>query len=106
MILDLYSRKVIGWGVSRRIDTNLALSALQMAIARRQPGSPLLKSDIVALLKRFRNAVFHFQKDLESEKLLVFLEKPETEMWTQQVFKAFGRFFLEQSEKFFEKAQG
>lgn len=65
----------------------------------------LLKSDNVALLKRFRNAVFHFQKDLESQKLLGFLEKPETELWTQQVFKAFGRFFLEQSEKFFEKTQ-
>lgn len=42
VILDLYSRKVIGWGVSKRIDTNLALSALQMAIARRQPASGVI----------------------------------------------------------------
>lgn len=38
VILDLYSRKVIGWGISKRIDAKLAMSALAMAIARRQPG--------------------------------------------------------------------
>jgi transposase InsO family protein len=38
VILDLYSRKVIGWGLSKRIDAKLAVSALEMAIARRTPG--------------------------------------------------------------------
>jgi transposase InsO family protein len=37
VVLDLYSRRVIGWGVSKRIDGELALSALRMAIARRKP---------------------------------------------------------------------
>ena len=37
IILDLYSRKVIGWQVSKRIDGALALGALEMAIARREP---------------------------------------------------------------------
>lgn len=37
VILDLYSRKVIGWGLSKRIDAKLAVSALTMAIARRKP---------------------------------------------------------------------
>jgi transposase InsO family protein len=37
VILDLYSRKVIGYAVSKRIDSDLALSALKMAIARRSP---------------------------------------------------------------------
>jgi transposase InsO family protein len=37
VILDLYSRKVIGWHVSRQIDGELALSALKMAIAIRRP---------------------------------------------------------------------
>jgi putative transposase len=36
-ILDAYSRKVIGYAVSTRLDTALALEALKMAIARRQP---------------------------------------------------------------------
>lgn len=35
IILDLYSRKVIGWAISKKIDGKLTLSALQMAIVRR-----------------------------------------------------------------------
>lgn len=38
VILDLYSRRVIGWGISKRIDSDLAFSALRMAIAQRKPG--------------------------------------------------------------------
>lgn len=37
VILDLYSRKVIGWQISKKIDRHLVLDALKMAIARRQP---------------------------------------------------------------------
>jgi len=37
VILDLYSRKVIGWSISKKIDGKLALSALEMAIKRRKP---------------------------------------------------------------------
>jgi len=37
-ILDAYSRKVIGYAISMSLDTALTLSALRMAIARRQPG--------------------------------------------------------------------
>ncbi len=35
-ILDLFSRKCIGWALSRRIDTELCLEALEMAIAQRK----------------------------------------------------------------------
>lgn len=37
IILDLYSRRVIGWNISKRIDADLALGALTMAIAKRKP---------------------------------------------------------------------
>jgi transposase InsO family protein len=37
VVIDLYSRKVIGYDVSKHIDSNLTLSALKMAIARRSP---------------------------------------------------------------------
>lgn len=37
VILDLYSRKVIGWSISKRIDGQLTLNALRMAIQRRNP---------------------------------------------------------------------
>jgi transposase InsO family protein len=34
-ILDLYTRKIIGWGISKRIDGELCLAALRMALERR-----------------------------------------------------------------------
>jgi len=37
VILDLYSHKVIGWAISKRIDGDLTLDALNMAIPRRGP---------------------------------------------------------------------
>lgn len=37
VILDLFSRKVIGWSISKKIDGALAINALEMAIKRRHP---------------------------------------------------------------------
>ena len=37
IILDLCSKRVIGWAVSRNIDRNLTLGALKMAVERRKP---------------------------------------------------------------------
>lgn len=37
VILDLWSRKVVGWAISDRIDAELTLAALQMAVADRKP---------------------------------------------------------------------
>jgi len=39
VILDGLSRKVIGYAISKTLDTTLTLSALKMAIAQRQPQS-------------------------------------------------------------------
>lgn len=36
-ILDRYSRKVIGWAISKRIDADLCLAALKSALQTRQP---------------------------------------------------------------------
>ena len=41
-VLDLYSRKVVGWSMSPRITKELVLDALQSAIATRCPGEELL----------------------------------------------------------------
>lgn len=37
VILDLFSRKVVGWAISRHIDRNLCLEALRMALETRKP---------------------------------------------------------------------
>ena len=41
-ILDLYSRKIVGWAMSDRIDTALVIQALAMALLHRQPPAQLL----------------------------------------------------------------
>jgi len=41
-ILDAFSRRVIGWALERRLDDELTLTALCMALARRAPPSGLV----------------------------------------------------------------
>jgi transposase InsO family protein len=41
-ILDLYSRKIVGWAMSQHIDTALVLKALAMALPHRRPPAQLL----------------------------------------------------------------
>lgn len=42
VILDLFSRRVVGWAMSNRIDCQLTLTALKMALWRRRPTPGLL----------------------------------------------------------------
>jgi len=60
-ILDVFSRRVVGWAVSKRINTRLCLEALKMAIDNRNPpagcihhsdrGVQYASDDYVSLLK-------------------------------------------------------
>jgi putative transposase len=62
VVLDLYSRKVIGWAISTHINQELTLAALERAIALRKPlpgcvhhsdqGVQYCADDYIALLKR------------------------------------------------------
>ena len=61
VVMDLYSRRIIGWSMSRRINRHLVLDALNMALGQRRPGNNLihhsdrgvqyLSDDFQALLK-------------------------------------------------------
>src|SRR5438552_8486686 len=42
VILDLFSRRVVGWALSERLERGVALDALQMALTARQPPQGLL----------------------------------------------------------------
>ena len=42
VIIDLYSRRVVGWAMSHRIDRFLVLAALEMAIRSRKPAPGLI----------------------------------------------------------------
>ena len=54
-----------------------------------------LLSDSVKVesLRRFRNAVFHFQEDPIGPKLMEFLETEESETWVRELNVAFKAFF-------------
>jgi transposase InsO family protein len=63
VILDLYSRRVIGWAVSDRLKRDLAIRALDMAVALRRPppgcihhtdrGSQYCSGDYQKCLKKY-----------------------------------------------------
>jgi putative transposase len=42
VILDLFSRRVIGWALSERLERTVAVEALQMALSERRPAGGLL----------------------------------------------------------------
>lgn len=111
VILDLFSRKVIGWAISRHIDAALALAALRQAIAQRQPpagcvhhsdrGVQYLCNDYVALLNEHKFAIsnsakgnpYHnafvesFMKTLKQEE--VYLANYETYLDVQENLPTF-----------------
>ena len=62
-ILDLYSRKIVGWAISKRIDTELCVTALQMALQTRRArgcihhsdrGAQYASASYIALLRQYR----------------------------------------------------
>nr|WP_136808223.1 DDE-type integrase/transposase/recombinase [Desulfosediminicola flagellatus] len=42
VVIDLYSRKVVGWSLKSRMTKDLVIDALQMAIWRRRPSPGLI----------------------------------------------------------------
>ena len=45
IVLDVYSRKVVGWAMANHLRTELVLAALNMALAQRRPESVIHHSD-------------------------------------------------------------
>lgn len=41
-VLDLFSRRIVGWSMDKNIDRHLVINALLMAVRRRQPTEPVL----------------------------------------------------------------
>jgi transposase InsO family protein len=41
-VLDLYSRKLVGWAMSSRMSADLVCDALRMAVTQRQPAAGLI----------------------------------------------------------------
>ena len=45
IVLDVYSRRIVGWAMENHLKTELILAALNMAVTQRRPGSVIHHSD-------------------------------------------------------------
>jgi len=71
-VLDVHSRKVVGWAMSELLDAPLVVAALRMAISRRQPtGSVIVHSDRGA---QFASGVY--RKTLAAHGLVPSMSRP------------------------------
>lgn len=59
VVIDLFSRQVVGWSMGNRIDTQLALDALLMAVWRRRPSKTVLVHSDQGCQGRFNRSSQH-----------------------------------------------
>lgn len=84
VLLDLFSRKVVGWALSERIDRHLVMQALDQAIASREPSPGLLvHSD-----RGSQYASHDYQKRLADRGLVCSMSR-KAECWDNAVAESF-----------------
>ena len=84
VLLDLFSRKVVGWALSDRIDRHLVLQALDQAIVTRKPSPGLLvHSD-----RGSQYASDDYQKRLTDKGLICSMSR-KAECWDNAVSESF-----------------
>lgn len=61
---------------------------------------PMLEFPNVELLRRYRNGVFHFQKEYNDERFMGFIRDGQDCVWWIRILnREFGRYFLEWYER-------
>ena len=84
VILDLFSRRVVGWSTSNRIDRHLALNALSMALDCRSPQENLLHhSD-----RGGQYASRDYQRELNERGIVCSMSR-RGDCWDNAVLEAF-----------------
>jgi len=84
VILDLFSRRVVGWSMSHRINKELVIGALRMATFRRRPGRGLiLHSD-----RGSQYCSGAFQKELKSHGMRSSMSR-KGDCWDNAVAESF-----------------
>jgi transposase InsO family protein len=72
VVLDVYSRRVVGWSLGRSLHAELPLTALRKAIADRQPGQGVVHhSD-----RGSQYACDHYVKELEGAGMVMSMSRP------------------------------
>ena len=86
VILDLFSRKVVGWSMSNRINAQLVVDALRMAYWRRKPPPGLLHhSD-----RGSQYASKAYQEELKNYKMICSMSR-KGDCWDNAVAESFFR---------------
>jgi transposase InsO family protein len=84
VVLDLFSRKVVGWAMERHIDRRLVLAALQMAITTRNPAAGLVHhSD-----RGVQYACHDYQRVLADEEMVPSMSRTAN-CWDNAVAESF-----------------
>jgi transposase InsO family protein len=101
-ILDAYSRKAIGYAISTSLDARLVVKALEMAVARRRPGSGVIhhsdqgiqyaSSEYVNELKKygFQISMAHAGNPYENARMESFfktLKYEEVYLWEYETYQ-------------------
>jgi putative transposase len=72
VILDVYSRRVVGWSISRQLDSSIAQQALEVALKERQPDPGLIHhSD-----RGVQYACGDYVKRLEAASITISMSRP------------------------------
>ena len=72
VLLDVYSRRVIGWSLSRQLDSEFAQEALEMAVKQRRPAAGLVHhSD-----RGVQYACAGYVKRLEAHGITISMSRP------------------------------
>jgi transposase InsO family protein len=72
VILDVYSRRVVGWSISRQLDSRFAQQALESALKERQPAPGLIHhSD-----RGVQYACGDYVKQLEAARITISMSRP------------------------------
>ena len=58
---------------------------------------PLLRSPNVGLLKKYRDGVFHFQRNYFDDRFTGFVSSQDSVAWVSQIHSEFGRYFLQEA---------
>lgn len=83
-VLDLYSRKVVGWAMAPNMPAELACTALQMAIALRQP-----KPGLIVHTDRGSQYASQAHRDLLARHGLVASMSRKGNCWDNAVMESF-----------------
>jgi hypothetical protein len=60
---------------------------------------PLLLSPNVRFLKKYRDGVFHFQRNYFDDRFAGFIASKDSVAWVREIHSEFGRYFLEKARE-------